>query len=148
MLEQAPLPLLADGRRQRRADLHEGSFTLNISRRVSPGNPNDLAASALATRVSDSGRGRTQLDLLDPGNCADRDAHSHRKGQKGHRDATAPVARRRHSVMPFLYRRSVWRFRPRSCMNGAAENYLDRVWVSGEDKSCTRRATHRLARTG
>jgi hypothetical protein len=37
------------------------------------GNPEDLAVSALATRVSDLGRDRTQLDVLDAGNGAGRD---------------------------------------------------------------------------
>jgi hypothetical protein len=32
--------------------------------------------------VSDSDRGRTSLDVVDPGNCAGYDAHSHRKGRK------------------------------------------------------------------
>jgi hypothetical protein len=50
-----------------------------------PVSPDDLAASALATWVSASARGRPQLDALDPGNCADRNPHSHRKrcGKRG-----------------------------------------------------------------
>jgi hypothetical protein len=60
----------------------EMSFEHCLSELDETGNPNDLAASALATRVSESDRGRTQFDVLDPGNWADRHAHSHRKGWK------------------------------------------------------------------
>src|SRR5262249_3773796 len=51
------------------------------SKRLSPGNPDDLAVSALSTRVSASDRGRTQLDVLDSGNGAGPDAHSDREGR-------------------------------------------------------------------
>jgi hypothetical protein len=41
--------------------------------------------------------------------------------------------------MPFLHRPRVKRFRPRSCVNGAVEDYLDKAGASGADTPRRRR---------
>jgi hypothetical protein len=78
-----------------------------LSELSSPGNPDDLAASALATRVSASGRGKSQLDVLDSGNGTGPDAHSDRKSGQRTSERAASVTRKQRGVMPFLQRQGV-----------------------------------------
>jgi hypothetical protein len=58
------------------------SYEHYLSEPGSPGNRDDLAVSALSTRVSDSDRNRALLDVLDSVNRAGCDVYSDREGWK------------------------------------------------------------------